>query len=162
VTRIGSAIAAAMLALAMVFGSPAEACISCNYVPEVTKTPVHPQVQRPQKNKAANQGQANRPAKKRVAKRPPPAKEVETKQEAKSDTAPAADETAAPEEATAAAAAADPVDPENRPTSTGSTALARTQALGGNEPEVEAAADEKAMCQKFSAAAGGTVTVPCE
>jgi hypothetical protein len=138
------------LAVAMFFGSTAEACISCNYTPEVVNTPVPGQAKRPAKNRATVD--KARPTQKRVVKTPPPAEPAGTPKEAE---APKAAETAtetAPETA--------PVESQDDTAASGSA----TAALNGHEAaRTEEPPPPGAVgCKKFSAAIGATITVPCE
>ncbi|WP_296202446.1 hypothetical protein, partial [uncultured Hyphomicrobium sp.] len=81
VTRSALAIAIAVISGATLLASAAEACISCNYVPEVVNTPV-PGAQKAKPNRVAkpkrvpSQEYGARPSQKRVAKRPPAAKDA--------------------------------------------------------------------------------------
>ncbi len=146
-TRTKLAVATAFLAVAGLFGSPAEACISCNYTPEVVNTPVG---KPPKAKKVAKPERTTPPAKKHIAKKPPPAAPAEA---AKGDSAPK-------DVATGSAKANEPaaagVETAAAPSSGSATAALAAQ--GAREPKPEAPVG----CKKFSATAGTTVEVPCE
>ena len=155
--RTSLAIATALLSATTLFASSAQACISCNYVPEVVNTP-HPAHAKKKRVIVAKQ-QAARPAKKRVvkvetAKVAPVAKKAEPK---KVETA-AAEPVQTPVVAEAPATTEAPVERE-RPVSA-STLLQG----GGAEPaeETKVAEVEPVGCKRFIPTAGVTVTVPCE
>lgn len=159
-TRSVLAIAIAIFTGAMLFASAAEACISCNYVPEVVNTPVSPSP-KAKPNRVAKPKRApvkeyvGRPAQKRVAKRPPAAKDVK---EAK--TPDATTETAPEAQPEADAGKTTPVE---RQADTDAAIDTSTAALA--DPDASTAqpkANEPHTCKKFSATVGTVVTVPCE
>jgi hypothetical protein len=152
------AIATALLSATTLFASSAQACISCNYTPEVVNTP-HPAHARKQRVIVAKQ--AARPAKKRIAKvetakLAPVAKKAEPK---KVETA-AAEPVQAPAVTEAPATTEAPVE---RPLS------ASTLLQGGGAKPADKSAEETKVaevepvgCKRFIPTAGVTVTVPCE
>ena len=144
-TRTILAAATAVFAAATLFIPAAEACISCNYTPEVIKSPTKPQAKRAPKARDATADKA-RPAKKRIAKTPRPAPPALSKEAE----APKAVE---PTEETAQVDAPAEVAPSGSAT----TAL-NQQAARAAEPEPEA----EVGCKRYSAQAGTTVTVPCD
>lgn len=164
-TSIRFAVAAALFAAASLIASTAEACVSCNYTPEVVNTPTKTQ-------KAKRAERPARETKKRVAKRPPahqrpepeiarkpPANEPDT--EADTAAAPAnepATETVAKAPAAATEPAAAPVDTEPRSTSSSATTAFANRGVRTEEP----AADAAVGCKRFSPTAGTTVPVPCD
>lgn len=146
-TRTNIAVTIAFLAVAGLFGSPAEACISCNYTPEVVNTPVG---KAPKGKKVAKPERTTPPAKKHIAKKPPPTAPTQT---AKGNSAPkdVANDNAKSQEPAEAG-----VETAAAPSSGSATAALAAQ--GAREPKSEAPVG----CKKFSATAGTTVEVPCE
>lgn len=140
-TRTISAIATVLLAATGFFASNAEACISCDYVPEVSKSSSKPPVAKQKKERAykATKERAARPPKKQIAK-PQPAPD-------KSDTVDTATKTV-------------PVETQTGTEGSGVS----TAALGEGEekPAEEPAANGEVGCKKFSPTAGTTINVPCE
>lgn len=144
-TRTISAIVTALLAVTVFSASNAEACVSCNYVPEVVNTDPKASAATPRKkgrvNKAVKQPAARQP-KKQIAK-PRPAPD-------KSDTVDTATKTV-------------PVETQTGTEGSGVS----TAALGEGEekPADEANANGtngEIGCKKFSPTAGTTINVPCE
>lgn len=144
-------IATALLAAATLFTSAAQACISCEYVPEVTKTP-HPsevyakKLERKRVNIAAKQ-RVERPSKKRAPKietarvEQPVAKKVEAKAAETPVPAPAETANSTPVETTPAT--------DEKPIETASL------------PEGTDITGEM-TCKKFIPTAEVTISVPCE
>lgn len=159
-TRSVLAIAIAVISGATLLAPAAEACISCNYVPEVVNTPVSPsprakpnRVAKPKQVPAKQYGA--RPAQKRVAKRPPADKDVQeaktpdTTNEAATETQPDTD--------------GGKTTPIERQADTEAATDTSTAALADpNAPAAEPKAGEARTCKKFSATVGTVVTVPCE
>lgn len=149
-TRIHFTIGTALLAASMMFGgSAAQACISCNYVPEVVHTPVKgAPMKRAQKQRVAKE--QVRPAKKRISKTAPvavaKAEPVAKPAEKKIETA-----TAAPAETTT------PTEPRETPISVAS--VLDKKGMPADET-TEVAQD--VGCKKFFPAVGMTLSVPCE
>lgn len=141
VTRTGLALAAALFGMAACLSSTAQACVSCEYVPEVAQKAAEKPSQK--RTPAIAKERASRPQK-RIAKKPPPVKAVPAQEEA-SKTAPAE------------------TPPENQTSTASTAALAETgrtaPAAETKTPEATAGAGE---CKKFSATAGTTITVPCK
>jgi hypothetical protein len=91
VTRTIPAVAAAFIALTTLFGSNAEACVSCEYTPEVTGTPskqLKPVAkERTQvKERSHTAIKKRRPVQRSVVKRTPAEKDVETAKSTESPT----------------------------------------------------------------------------
>lgn len=151
VTRLTLSVATVLFAFATLLASAANACISCNYRPEVADTPVGPPKKvKPQRPAAAV---VKRPAKKNVAKRPRP-----TPPAVAAPRAPATETAKAPEADTGKTT---PIEGQAGAESAGDTtaALADDQATAASDPPP---ASTPGGCRKFSATAGTTVTVPCE
>jgi hypothetical protein len=136
-TRSVLAAAVALIATATFFTSAAEACISCEYVPEVVNTPVRGKAYQKKRVVVAAKPAEVRVPKKRIAKPAPVTKDV-----AAARTEPTEAKT---EETTA-----------TRPIPT--AALLETRPTAARTPEVVA----DLGCKKFFATIGQTLTVPCE
>lgn len=137
-TRTVLAAAVAVIATATSFATSAEACISCEYVPEVVNTPVRGKPYQ----------------KKRIAVAAKPADVALSKQKRLAKPAPVTRE--------AAAAKVDETatqTQEARPAKPISTAaLLEAKPAAARHPEVVA----DLGCKKFFATIGQTLTVPCE
>jgi membrane-bound lytic murein transglycosylase B len=138
---------AALVASATLMTSGAEACISCNYRPEVADTPVSGQSFKTKKHNYV--AVAPKAARKQIAKNvpPPPKKQAAPKRVAIAKAEPVTTKTepvATTTEAAPANKVAETVEPAADETTAGGTKVAE---LG---------------CSKFIAAVGTTVTVPCE
>jgi hypothetical protein len=145
VTRTILAAATGLFAAVVLFVPAAEACISCNYTPEVVHSPAKPQAKRPPKARDATADKA-RPAKKRIAKTPRPAPPAPSKEAEAPKAVESTEETAQ-------------VEPPAEVAPSGSaTAALNQQAVRAAEPEPEA----EVGCKRYSAQAGTTVTVPCD
>lgn len=141
-TRTRLAIASGLLAATALFASGAHACISCEYVPEVAKSPskATPKAS-PKAYKAEKRA---RPAKKQFAKpQPSPSK---------------------PDKVDKVDTATKTVPVETQTGGEGSGVS--TAALGEGEAEVkpgeETTSGGDVGCKKFSPTAGTTIPVPCE
>jgi hypothetical protein len=160
--------AIAVVAGLSLFAGGAEACISCNYVPEVVNTPVGPptkakphRVAKPKQAPAKQYGA--RPAQKRVAKRPPVNKDVKDSKtpDATADTT---NEAAATSKPDADAGKTTPVDRQadtDAGTDTSTAALNDPNAATADQKDGEQKGEDGRVCKKFSAAIGTVVTVPC-
>jgi hypothetical protein len=149
VTRTILAAAAGLFAAVTLLIPAAEACISCNYTPEVLHSPAtKPQAKRPPKARDATADKA-RPTKKRIAKTPRPAQPAPTEEAEASKAA------EPPTESTQETVQVD-TPTEVAPSGSATTAL-NQQAARAAEPEPEA----EVGCKRYSAQAGTTVTVPC-
>lgn len=148
-TRTAFTIVLAALATTTFFASAAEACISCNYVPEVVNTPSPHDAKRFQKKRiiVAQPQRVNPPAKQRIAKSDPAPKKVETAK---------AVEAAKPIETASAAPIESQAKIEPRRISTSS--LLETRGAPTDETKVA----QDVGCKKFFPTIGQTVTVPCE
>lgn len=137
-TRSVLAAAVALIATATSFTSSAEACISCEYVPEVVNTPVRGKTyQKKRVVAAAKPADVAVSKRKRLAKPAPVTREV---------AAAKVEETATEKEDVRPA----------KPIST--AALLEARPTAAREPEVVAGLG----CKKFFATIGQTLTVPCE
>lgn len=172
-TRITLTIAAAVMAASTMFTSSAEACISCEYVPEVLKAgqsksrkqQVYASKPTPKKRVAKAVPVRKAPKKIDIAKAPAPKKVIQTAkapeqakpvETAKTETP--ATETAKTEET--ATAPETTSEPREKPISTAALLEGRGNAASEEKP---AATDEGATgCKKFFPAVGMTLTVPCE
>jgi hypothetical protein len=154
VIRTNLAVTTALIAVATLFGSPAGACISCSYTPEVVNTPA-PGAKAPKAKKVAKPQRTSPPAKKQIAKKPPTTEPAETAKAEDATKDVASKDAGSKDVATGTEAASAEVDTAANPSSSGTSALARRGAV---EPTPEAAVG----CKKFSATLGATVTVPCD
>ena len=133
-------IATTLLAGATLMTSGADACISCNYRPQVADTPVSGQSYRAKQRTYV--AVAPKPAKKRIAKNlPPPKKQAAPKRVAIAKATPAAAKTATE------TAPANKVVEAVTPAADDTSAETKVADLG---------------CSKFIATVGTTVAVPCE
>ncbi len=143
-TRPVLALAAVFFGMAAVFSSAAQACVSCEYVPEVAKKANEkPSPKRAERKRtpAVAKERAARPQK-RIVKTPAPAKEDTPAQEEASKTVPADN------------------PPESETSDASTAALAdHDQAPAAEAPPKPEGARE---CKRFSATAGTTITVPCD
>jgi len=139
------AIATALLSASTLLASAAQACISCEYTPEVVNTPVrgHSAFQKKSTYVAAREIPA-RPSKKK------PAKVAVAKAEPVKTLAPKKIETAKAEPVVAPKAESKPVE---------TASLNEVEAVSADEEQKVAGA---LTCKKFIPTAGMTVTVPCE
>ncbi len=147
-------IAAAALSAGTLFGSAAQACISCEYVPEVVHTPV-----------GGKSFAAKRVEKKRVyvAAKELPARPVKKQSIAKAEPVAKKVDVAPKKLETAKAAPAETTTAEPKPVSTATLLeTGKTKA----EPAPAPAETEKKVadlgCKKFIPTAGVTISVPCE
>lgn len=141
------AASAALFAAGPLFVSPAAACISCEYTPEVVNTPV-PGAKKFKKKAVAKE----RPAPKRPVKR-----EI------------AVPKVVEPEETYTAAKkpVSVPTDPAGaQPSAADTPAVAAAATPAGSEPSSKPIEEAKAPsdfgCKRFSPTAGTTVPVPCD
>ncbi|MDQ8700534.1 hypothetical protein [Hyphomicrobium sp. LHD-15] len=135
--------ALALISATTFFASAAEACISCNYVPEVVNTPSPHDAKRFQKKRViVAQPQRAAPSKQRIAKSAPAAKKVETAKAAE----PKSIETAKAD-----------IPSESKTIST--AALLEDGDRPAQETQ-EVAQD--VGCKKFFPTIGQTLTVPCQ
>lgn len=160
-TRIILAIATVVFASASLFTTAAQACISCNYTPEVVNTP-NPNAARRNKYKT---NQAKKPrapaASKSARKKQPAAQAPATQAKAKPAPAPAPREEAAKAEpVTDEVAKTETSTPESGPRLTGSSALMQHSIPKQEEPVT--AADAEGACKRFIPAVGATVSVACD
>lgn len=157
-TRLTLSIATAVIAASAFFSPAAQACISCEYVPEVLKAGE-------KKHARKQQLYVARPAptpRKRIAKTPPARKSIEVakapapkKIQTVKALAPAP---AQPVETAKAAPEGTAHEPTSKPISTASL----IEAGGAGKTEEPQATDNATSCKKFFPAVGMTLTVPCE
>lgn len=157
-------IGAAFFFAASVFGSAAQACISCNYVPEVVNTPVRGQsalgASKKQRAYAANakkERAARKPATQMAKADPAPKTVVVAKAEPAKTAAPAA-KTTKDAEASAPVEAAK----EGREVPVSVASVIEREKLALNDAKEETAAVADVGCKKFFPAVGMTLSVPCE
>ena len=161
-TRTFLATATALIAAGTLLSSAAQACISCEYVPEVVRahqTNNDGPSYRKSHSYSASAERAVRASKKRIAKSEPVAKSVKSAKVEKQDK-PAK---------IAKVAKAEPVevaneDEANTVESEGSSitvAAAAVEAIDSVKA-VSAASVKPTDCKKFFASVGMTLTVPCE
>ena len=152
VTRFTLSVATVLFAFATLLASGANACIPCNYRPEVADTPA--KKVKPQRPAAAT---VKRPAKKNVAKRPRPTPPAVAAPRAPATTT----ETAKAPEAEVDTGKTTSIQGQTGAESAGDTtaALADDHGAAANDPPP---ASTSGGCRKFSATAGTTVSVPCE
>lgn len=157
-------IGAAFFFSASVFGSAAQACISCNYVPEVVNTPVRGQAglgaskkQRAYAANAKKERAARKPATQMAKADPAPKKVVVAKAEPAKTVEPAVN-------ATKDAAASAPLETakEAREVPVSVASVINRKELALNDVTEETAAVADVGCKKFFPAVGMTLTVPCE
>ncbi len=164
------AIATALIAAPAFFASAAQACISCEYVPEVVRsssTLPHTGHYYVPPRKAVERNIAVEriaPAKKRIVKSEPVAKSVDTA-ETTPITKQAKNENSSIS-ANAQVAVTEPVESKPARNENSSISLASTEAAAPKkaavvEPEKQAAA-KPVDCKKFFPSVGLTLTVPCE
>jgi len=171
-TRTILAIAAALFAVATLFASAAEACISCSYVPPVVNTPARSynthsyeprhRVER-RSYRAAKRHRARR-AKKYIVETETKAKKVETAKTAPANTK------AVTENSTMSTASVDKsetidikteAETENSTLSTASVDRSDTFDLD-KTPVEEPKVSTNVGCKKFFPTVGMTLSVPCE
>ena len=144
-TRTILAIATSLIASATLFASGAQACISCEYTPEVVRPHLTNQAKRPQKRRVyvaeTQQKRLPAPQKTRVAK---------------ADPAPAAK--TAPTKVATAEAPAEEAQPQREPPVSTAMLLETGRQTTNATPEPAA----EVGCKKFFPAVGKTMTVPCE
>lgn len=151
-TRTLLAVAACLLVFLCLHAPAAQACVSCEYTPEVVHSPVKGAAGKTFKRertyrKAAEQRKA-RPTKKQVVRKSP---------------APAAkpDEAAAQTEETATKTENSTKTVDGQDELAASTAALDAKDSAASEPAASDASKEVG-CKRFSPTAGTTVTVPCE
>lgn len=149
-------VAVAALSASMVFGSAAQACISCEYVPEVVNAPV-----------GGKSFAAKRVEKKRiyVAAKELPARPIKKQSIAKVEPAAKKVDIAPKKLETAKAAPAEPKT-ESKPIETAALADEVETVPASEQKSQTASTEPKAAasvgCKKFIPTVGVTVTIPCE
>jgi hypothetical protein len=168
VTRTILATATALVAAVTLSTSAANACISCEYVPEVVRsssTLPHTGHYYSAKPYAANKDHGAAPAKRRVVKSEPVAKKFDTakveRSEAKAEKKVAKTKVTETTDVAKAESTETTVDSESSSISLASNDAAATEKAPVAKPAKEAAA-KPTDCKKFFASVGMTLTVPCE
>jgi hypothetical protein len=150
-TRSIIAIASALFAAIAMFGSAAQACISCEYTPPVVNTPVYSHGAYHHGKKRAHRAakiRRARKAKKHIVKtRRAPAK-VEAAEVAPETKPAKAAKAAVNQNSSISIAKTDVAPADDAPETTGST-------------DTETASEAKVDCKKFFPSVGMTLTVPC-
>lgn len=179
-TRKILALAAAVIAAPALFASAAQACISCEYTPEVVKgsqTSDAPAYRARSYERSYERTYVERdraPAKKRVVRSEPEVKKIDNAEVEKpapakkvavtEDSAPA--KTASNENSSISVAAVEPQPvTEKAKSENSSIASASSAASAKKAPAVDATKEASAKpvdCKKFFASVGMTLTVPCE
>lgn len=156
------ALAAVIFASASLFTTGAEACISCNYTPEVVNTPNPNAAKRNKANRAQVKRQRNPGASKSKTVRKQPAKSQPAKMQAKAQQKqpPVSEAVKAEPVITKEVATTETEKVETGPRLTGSSALMQHSIPKQEEPVT--AADAEGACKKFIPAVGATVSVACE
>jgi len=170
VTRNFLATAAALLAAGTLFTSAAEACISCEYVPEVVRSSStlphtgHYYAAEPYAKKAARAAVETR---KRIVRSEPVAKKLNTAKADRSDKVERAEaKVEKAEKAEKKVAKAEPSETKKVAESENSSiSLASNDAATVKDTVAKATKEVSAKptdCKKFFASVGMTLTVPCE
>jgi len=166
VTRTFLATATALIAAGTLLSPAAQACISCEYVPEVVRAH-QTNTDGPSYHKShsysASAERAVRASKKRIAKSEPVAKSVKAAKVEKQDKPAKVAKVAKTE--TVKVAKAEPVEttPADSENSAITVAAAAADAAEKDAPVAKAEAAAKPTdCKKFFASVGMTLTVPCE
>jgi hypothetical protein len=170
VTRTFLATAAALIAAGTLFTSAAQACISCEYVPEVVRSSStlphtgHYYAAEPYAKKAARGAVETR---KRIVKSEPVAKKLNTAKADRSDKVERAEaKVEKVEKAEKKIAKAEPAETEKAAeTENSSISLASNDVATVKATVAKAAKEISAKptdCKKFFASVGMTLTVPCE
>jgi len=157
VTRTILAIATALLAAPTLLASAAEACISCEYVPEVVRSSSTSHEAKPYtKVRVYTEAKERRtrPAKESIAKSETIAKKVETAKAAPIETQ------AENENSTISTATAAPI--KTQTVNENSTISTAALVDGEETPAEETKVSKNVGCKKFFPSVGMTLSVPCE
>lgn len=147
VTRTVLTVAALLFGASTLLGSTAQACVSCEYVPEVVNTPTKKSLHAKRKHKKSPPvARQTAPTRKHVGK----SGSIARTAPAKVETAPAKSDVAKTDAET-----------EGTQRLTGSSALIQSS-LPSPQPVTAAAESEEGACKKFFPAVGKTLSVPCE
>jgi hypothetical protein len=168
-TRNYIAIATALIAAPALFASAAEACISCEYVPEVVRSSsTLPHTGHYYSADAYSKKERSEPSR-RVVKIAPIVKKIDTaeRSEPKADkkiakAAPAETAKVAKVESTETKAEPKVAQTENSSISLASTEAAAPEKAPVVEKNTKEAAAKPTDCKKFFPSVGMPVTVPCE
>ena len=163
-TRSFLAIAAVAVAASTLLASGAQACISCEYVPEVVRsssTLPHTGHYYAAERYTKKAGAAS--AKRRVVKSEPVARKLNIAKTEKAEKVAKAEKKSAPAEKVQKLAKADRVEVKSAESENSTITVATADAATKEVPvaKVEAAA-KPTDCKKFFASVGMTLTVPCE
>ena len=163
-TRTFLATATALIAAGTLLSSAAQACISCEYVPEVVRAH-QTNNDGPSYHKShsysASAERAVRASKKRIAKSEPVAKSVKAAKVEKQDKPAKVAKVAKSE--SVKVAKAEPVEATPAETENSAITVAAADTAPKDEPVAKAEVSAKPTdCKKFFASVGMTLTVPCE
>jgi hypothetical protein len=160
VTRTFIATATALIAAGTLLSSGAQACISCEYVPEVVRPHATSPLAYGRGDNAGSHGSSGGySVKRRIAKTEPVAKSVKAAKVEKQDKPAKVAKVAKTE--TVKVAKADPV--EATPADSENSAITVAAAVVKDAPVAKAETAAKPTdCKKFFASVGMTLTVPCE
>lgn len=168
-TRSILAIATALLAAPTLLASAAEACISCEYVPEVVRSSSTSHEAKPYVKARVYTAEKERrtaPAQKRIAKSEPVTKKVETAKIVPTKTQAKIENSSISGAADVAATETAKVETKAAQIENSSISLASTEVAGTEKAAVaetaKAVAAKPVDCKKFFASVGMTLTVPCE
>lgn len=164
-------LAAALLAAPTLFASAAQACISCEYVPEVARSPAPSSEARSYVHERSYsvERERSRPEKRHIVKREPAAKaekSVETADKAPIETQAKSENSSIASTAPAVAPATAKVELKAAAVENSSITLASKQTATADKAPVATTAQEASVkpvdCKKFFPSVGMTVSVPCE
>ena len=168
-TRTILASATALLAATTLFGSAAEACISCEYVPEVVRGSSTSNEAKPYVKARAYTAEKERrtaPAQKRIVKSEPVAKTVETAKAVPTEAQADNENSSISAVAKVATTETAKVELKAAQSENSSISLASTEVVATEKAPVAETAKQAAAkptdCKKFFASVGMTLTVPCE
>ncbi len=156
------ATATALIAAGTLLSSAAQACISCDYVPEVVRPHATSPLAYGRGDNAVSHGSSGGySVKRRIAKSEPVAKSVKAAKVEKQDKPAKVAKVAKTEKVTVAKAEPVETTPAESENSAITVAAADTAAKEAPVAKAETAA-KPTDCKKFFASVGMTLTVPCE
>jgi hypothetical protein len=166
VTRRILSLTATLLAAPALFASAAQACISCEYVPEVARSPAPTYQARSyvrERVYAVERERHSRPAKKHIVQPEPVAKTIDT-----ADQAPIKTQAKSENSSIATTPPAEPakIDLKAAQIENSSIYLASKQTAAADTTPLAATTQQASVkavdCKKFFPSVGMTVSVPCE
>ena len=162
VTRTFLATATALIAAGTLLSSAAQACISCEYVPEVVRPHATSPLAYGRGDNAVSHGSSGGySVKRRIAKSEPVAKSVKAAKVEKQDKPAKVAKVAKTE--TVKVAKAEPVETTPAESENSAITVAAADAVVKVAPVAKAETAAKPTdCKKFFASVGMTLTVPCE